>query len=135
MPDDWPYNNTNVVLATEGDLRRGFEAIGSENVLVNFYVSWCNFCKAFHPKYQSLADHVHKYFDLSGDLTMAAIESSELDPIDTLNTFNIHTYPTLILFTRNETHRMAEPYKELMESQDMFKFLRTRVDFKEKDAS
>lgn len=70
-----------------------------QDVLVLFYAPWCRFCKALYPKYQQLGE---LFKNDAAHVVIARIDITEPEHRNIGNMYNIHGFPTVMLFPRGE---------------------------------
>lgn len=118
------YNANDHVTALTRDEFAGLVYSQPHATLVEFYNSFCGFCKRYAPTYKEFAANITAW---QGIVNVAAVDCSTDDNNDLCRTFEVMAYPTLRYFPPNYPNTARQLGTEFTEPHDTAEQLRTNL--------
>ena len=117
--EDEPEENDGDVFVVVGKTYKKEVINNDKDVLLYFFAPWCEHCKEFYPKYESLA---RKLKNKNPKLLMAKMDATENDIED----FAINKYPTIKFYPGNAKNKEPIPFSNRQSIDDLLNLIKEK---------
>ena len=118
--EDEPEENDGDVFIVNGKSYKKEVLDNDKDVVMYFYAPWCEHCKEFYPKYESLA---RKLKNKNPKLLMAKMDATENDIED----FPINKYPTIKFYPGNAKNKQPIHFNNKRSIDDLLDLIKEKA--------